>query len=168
MATKRKTKTETAEELQETMTANQVNGDNVEKVDFANRAQAEEALTGTERFQAMSKEEQEEALKKVRQLASKPKKNPDLPGMTGEGVARVEHDDIETAAAEYASHMEARTASLRLEIEAKKQLIALMKSHNLKEYETNDGTQILVKHKDATETVKLVKASKEEMEIEED
>jgi hypothetical protein len=171
MKRKAKAKVEmSAEKLQEKMQANQVAGDNVKTIDFANRSQAEEALVGTDRFKEMTPEKQQEALSKVRELASnrepaskKKRKNQDLPGMKGEGVEAVVHDDIEDAKDEYVVNRDSRMAFGKKEVEAKKNLINLMKAKKLMIYKTNDGSVVTRKHKDETDDIKITKPEPEEI-----
>jgi len=153
-----------ASEIQGDMEKNQVEG-NVQKVDFTNRQSAEDALTATERFQAMPKEEQEAALAKVRALA-KGKKQTDLPGIKGAGVEQVVIQEIEDAKSEYSGYLEQRQTALKLEVEAKKQLIGLMKARKQKAYKCEDGIVVVLKHKDESDDIKIQKPK--DMEIEED
>ena len=82
------------------------------------------------------------------------KKQPELEGMTGPGVAPVVIPEIDKAAEKYVNIRDKRMLLTEDEIEAKGLLTELMKKHSLKTYRYDER---LVELKPGEETVKVKK-----------
>jgi len=83
------------------------------------------------------------------------RKNPDLPGMVGDGVAKPQIPALDDAVTEYVKERDKRMEHGIKEKTLKKQVVALMMGHKLGSYEVDDMV-VVVKHKDETETIKVV------------
>lgn len=93
------------------------------------------------------------------------RKQPDLPEITGPGVAAVQIDEIDNLAEEYVDVRDRRMALTKEEVPAKAALKAAMDKHSLKVYEYDS---VIVEIEPGEDTVKVRKAKKATAEDDDD
>ncbi len=85
----------------------------------------------------------------------RPKKNPDLPGIKGQGVELPSIPAIDDAIEEYVKWRDKRMACTPKEVETKAALLRLMKKHKVETYSHDELVATIVPEE---ETVKVKKA----------
>lgn len=79
----------------------------------------------------------------------------DLPGMVGDGVAKIKIDALDNAVLDYVQQRDLRIEHGLKEKTNKKLVLALMEKHNLGTYEVDDMV-VVKKPKDDTASIKVV------------